>query len=313
LNEIKEKFIKIIFSGLDNAGKTSVLTALEKKYNFEKAISELKPTIKVDYHRTNFLGRTVMFWDMGGQETYRDLYKAKAEFYFAETDLLVYLIDIQDKERFSQSFKYLNEILDFFTKSKMDVPIIVSFHKLDPQIQNDEKFTTRIEELREKIASSFPSPKFKILYQQTSIYDIISIVQLVSYALSIFDQRFFELSELMENYIGILNCLSLILFDQNGIIISEFYNEDIYPAIYVEFLEDIREHIFLLKRMEEEKTLINDLTDMEGNIVSYLHRIEVGGFNFFISSLLDKDSKTIFEREFVNLRDKVIAILKGLM
>ncbi len=311
MSEIKKNIIKIIFSGLDNAGKTSVLTALEKKYNFEKAVSELKPTIKVDYHQTNFLGRTVMFWDMGGQEIYRDLYKAKAEFYFAETDLLVYLIDIQDKERFSQSFSYLNEILEFFTKNKMDIPLIVSFHKLDPQIQNEDKFMTRIEELREKIASSFP--KFKILYQQTSIYDIISIVQLVSYALSIFDERFFDLSEIMENYIGILNCLSLILFDQNGIIISEFYNEDIYPAIYVEFLEDIREHIFLLKRMEEENTLINDLTDMEGNIISYLHRIEIADINFFISSLLDKDSKTRFEGEFVNLKDKIVTILKELM
>jgi len=29
-------FLKIVVSGLDNAGKTSILTALDKKYDFEK-------------------------------------------------------------------------------------------------------------------------------------------------------------------------------------------------------------------------------------------------------------------------------------
>ena len=51
-----ENAIKIIVSGLDFAGKTSILTALDKKYNFQKEILELKPTIKVDYHKTVFLG-----------------------------------------------------------------------------------------------------------------------------------------------------------------------------------------------------------------------------------------------------------------
>lgn len=311
MSESKKNFVKIIFSGLDNAGKTSVLTALEKKYNFEKTILELKPTIRVKYRYTRFLGRDINFWDMGGQEKYRQQYKAKAEFYFSETDLLVYLIDIQDKKRFSQSLNYLTEILDFFSDNKMDVPLIVSFHKLDPDILYKDEYISRIEDLREKISSSYPN--FKILYQQTSIYDIISIVQLVSYALSIFDERFFDLSELFEKYIRILNCLSLILFDHNGIIISEFYNEDIYPEIYVEFLEDIREHIFLLKRMEEENTLMNELTYMEGNIMSYLHRIEIGNDNFFMSSLFKKDIKEKFEQEFVNLKDETIAILKEII
>lgn len=308
MSESKENFVKIIFSGLDNAGKTSILTALERKYNFEKEISELKPTIKVNYQSTKFLGNDVKFWDMGGQSQYRELYKAKAEFYFADTDLLVYLIDIQDKPRIPQSLEYLGEILEFFSDNDMDVPVIVTFHKFDPDLRIDDKLINWVMELKQKIADDFPD--LKILFQQTSIYDIISIVQLVSYGLSLFDEKFFELSELLEKYIGILNCLSLILFDKNGIIISEFYSDNINSDLYIEFLVDVREHLFLLKRMEEENTLMNDLTDMEGNIISYLHRIEVGNENFFISSLFDRDSKDKFEEEFVNLKDATIAILK---
>jgi len=311
LSESKENFVKIIFSGLDNAGKTSILTALERKYNFEKEISELKPTIKVNYQSTKFLGNDVKFWDMGGQSQYRELYKAKAEFYFADTDLLVYLIDIQDKPRIPQSLEYLGEILEFFSDNDMDVPVIVTFHKFDPDLRIDDKLINWVMELKQKIADDFPD--LKILFQQTSIYDIISIVQLVSYGLSLFDEKFFELSELFEKYIGILNCLSLILFDKNGIIISEFYSDNINSDRYIEFLEDVREHLFLLKRMEEENILMNDLTDMEGNIISYLYRIEVENENFFISSLFDRDSKDKFEGEFVNFKDETIAILKEII
>ena len=51
-----ENAIKIIISGLDNAGKTSILTALDKKFDFEKEIMQLKPTVKVEYSASNFLG-----------------------------------------------------------------------------------------------------------------------------------------------------------------------------------------------------------------------------------------------------------------
>ena len=46
-----ETLLKIIVSGLDNAGKTSILTALDKKYDFHKDIVQLKPTIRVEYHK----------------------------------------------------------------------------------------------------------------------------------------------------------------------------------------------------------------------------------------------------------------------
>ncbi|MBD3211280.1 MAG: hypothetical protein GF311_01635, partial [Candidatus Lokiarchaeota archaeon] len=98
-----ENAIKVIVSGLDNAGKTSILTALKLKYDFRKEVMNLKPTIRVEYQRTEFLGTSAIFWDMGGQEKYRKLYQKRKEMYFGETDLLVYVIDIQDRERFESS------------------------------------------------------------------------------------------------------------------------------------------------------------------------------------------------------------------
>ena len=119
--------IKIIISGLDNAGKTSILTALDKRYNFEQEIEELQPTKKIEYHQTQFLNKSIAFWDMGGQERYRKLYIADPDFYFANTNLLLYIIDIQDRSRFKLTLEYLNVILEYFEKNNIEVilPVLI--------------------------------------------------------------------------------------------------------------------------------------------------------------------------------------------
>jgi len=225
-----ESLLKIIVSGLDNAGKTSILTALDKKYDFEKDIVQLKPTIRVEYHKMNFLRNNCVIWDMGGQETYREIYVNYQDVYFDATDLLIYVIDIQDPERFDNSMEYLNAILTFFSESKMEVPIIITFHKYDPELKANEEILANIKKLREKILNEYSD--FNILFQQSSIYDIISIVQLVSYGLSVFDKKFFELSELLEYYIEIFNNQALIVFDRNGIIVSEYYSGFIWTVCF---------------------------------------------------------------------------------
>ncbi|MFX0187401.1 MAG: ADP-ribosylation factor-like protein [Candidatus Hodarchaeota archaeon] len=306
-----ENAIKIIISGLDNAGKTSILTALDKKFDFEKEIMQLKPTVKVEYSASNFLGNRVYYWDMGGQKQYRELYEKNKDMYFAGTDLLVYIIDIQDKSRFDLSLEYLNTILKYFQNNEMEnVPLIISFHKFDPQLRDSEEILYNINDLREKILKE--NPKFKILFQQTSIYDIISIVQLVSYGLSVFDKAFFELSILLEDYLEEFECSSLILFDQNGIIISEFYSELIDSDHYIILLENIKEHLFLLKRMlEEEKTEHNFFT-IEDNFLSYLHRIIYKKYNYYISVIIEENKKETLLEKFPNLVDEIFNIFDSL-
>jgi len=306
-----ESLLKIIVSGLDNAGKTSILTALDKKYDFEKDIVQLKPTIRVEYHKMNFLKNNTIFWDMGGQETYREIYINYQNVYFDATDLLIYVIDIQDPDRFDNSLEYLNAILTFFSESEMDVPIIITFHKYDPELKADEEILANIEKLREKILNEYPN--FNILFQQSSIYDIISIVQLVSYGLSVFDKKFFELSELLEYYIEIFNNQALIVFDRNGIIVSEYYSE-IEHDVYVELLESIKEHLFLLKRMEEEKYEGNfDFTSTEGKLFSYLLKTKINNDIFFVSAVLKEEQKVKFFERFPNFLDDLTKIIKQLI
>jgi signal recognition particle receptor subunit beta len=305
-----ENNVKIIISGLDYAGKTSILTALEKKYDFHKEILELKPTIRIEYHQTTFLGNICYFWDMGGQEKFRELYQKRQEIYFEGSDLLLYVIDIQDKNRFDESLGYLDSILQFFISTNQDVPLIIAFHKYDPEKRGDDEVNNNIVELRDILLIKYPT--FKILFQQTSIFDIISIVQLISYGLSIFDQQFFELSELLEEYLIKFECISLILFDKNGIIISEFYGDNITPDIYIDLLENIKEHLFLLKRMQEEKTEAT-IYSMETDIFSYLHKFEVGEETLYLSVLIEEKLKDRFMEIFADFMDDLIPILKSII
>ncbi|MFX1455164.1 MAG: ADP-ribosylation factor-like protein [Promethearchaeota archaeon] len=302
-----ESLLKVIISGLDNAGKTSILTALDKKYDFQKDIVQLKPTIRVEYHKMNFLRNNTIFWDMGGQDSYREIYINYQDVYFDATDLLIYVIDIQDTERFENSLEYLDAILTFFTESDMDVPLIITFHKYDPDLRGNSEIMQHIDELRKKILEKYSS--FKILFQQTSIYDIISIVQLVSYGLSVFDDKFFELSELLEKYLNQFKSQALIVFDRNGIIISEYYS-DIKPQVYVELLESIKEHLFLLKRMEEETfELDHDISITDHALFSYLHRLKVGEEPFFISVATRQNQKEEFLEKFPDFLDELSKIL----
>ncbi|MGB5910111.1 MAG: ADP-ribosylation factor-like protein [Promethearchaeia archaeon] len=307
-----ERLVKIIVSGLDNAGKTSILTALDKKYDFHRDIISLTPTIRVEYHTTYFLNQKVIFWDCGGQTQYRELYEKKQDIYFDGTDLLLFIIDIQDKERYETSLEYLDMILQHFKRNKMDVPLIISFHKFDPEIRTNGVYIEEIESIREDIIKKYSN--FKVLFQQTSIYDLLSIVQLVSYGLSVFDEKFFDLSDLLENYIHEFSCKSLILFDRNGIIISEFYNSEIEPEYYVELLESIKEHLFLLKRMQEEsyETEYNLTTNGSG-LLSYLHRIKIGEESLFISVIIQEKYKEPFMENFseflIEIKDILMPIL----
>jgi len=194
----------------------------------------------------------------------------------------------------------------------MEVPLIIAFHKFDPEFSGKEGMIEEIESLREHLLKKYPF--FKILFQQTSIYDIISIIQLISYGLSVFDEKFFDLSELVEKYLIQFESESLILFDKNGIILSEYYKDTIEPEVYVELIESIKEHLFLLKRMSEESYETDyALSSIGEELISYLHRIELEDESLFVSVVVKEKLKEILLENFSDFMSELIEILKPLL
>ncbi|KAJ2848449.1 ADP-ribosylation factor-like protein 2 [Coemansia brasiliensis] len=86
----KEKEIRILVLGLDNAGKTTIM----KRLNGE-SISTISPTLGFNITTLDFDSYKVNFWDVGGQRTIRPYWRN----YFEKTDGIIWVVDSADKER----------------------------------------------------------------------------------------------------------------------------------------------------------------------------------------------------------------------
>jgi len=299
--------LKIILSGLDNAGKTSILTALEKKYDFQKKVKKLKPTVRVKYHQTKFLGNNIYFWDMGGQEKYRALYESKLDVYFDKAALFIYIIDIQDYARYESSIEYLTKLLYYIEENELDIPLIVAFHKFDPELKDDNAIIKNVQELSDKIIKL---KQLKMLFL-TSIYDIYSIIHFISSALSIFNDNHLKLKELCKNYLKDFGGKSLILFDQNGFIISEFYTDSLDYNIYIELLNSTTEQIILLKKIQEKQFKYDyGFTPINDHSVAYLHKIKFENEIFYVSVLIDEIGKEKLQNKISDFLNDLNGVLK---
>ncbi|KAI0069242.1 ARF/SAR [Artomyces pyxidatus] len=101
-NRQKEKEMRVLFLGLDNAGKTTIL----KKLNDED-ITSISPTLGFNI-KTFVHGRyTLNVWDVGGQRTLRPYWRN----YFEQTDALVWVVDSGDRMRMRDCKEELHSLL----------------------------------------------------------------------------------------------------------------------------------------------------------------------------------------------------------
>merc|ERR1712146_646648 len=86
----KEKEVRLLILGLDNAGKTTIL----KKFNGED-ISTIEPTLGFNIKTLGYKGYKLNVWDVGGQQTIRSYWRN----YFEQTDGLIWVVDSADRWR----------------------------------------------------------------------------------------------------------------------------------------------------------------------------------------------------------------------
>ena len=185
---------KILMIGLDNGGKTSILAVLQDKFSI---IKDLLPTRGVQREKLDFFGYPIISWDLGGQVQYREkLYFNKPELYFSDADLILYVIDIQDSDRFPESANYFKMVLSALNDLNEYPPVLVVLNKSDQDVRRTLQWQKKVDTVKnmfDKVVAEWDA--FEMDYSDTSIFQNTTIMQMFSIAL----MKISETSEIVEN------------------------------------------------------------------------------------------------------------------
>jgi len=166
---------KVLVVGLDNAGKTATLSKFGGRLGISDTIAT-HPTKGVVRMKFGNSKMSLFIWDLGGQQEYRERYLSNPEQYFVELDLLLFVIDVQDPDRFDEALEFLDKILDSLIILEESPYILVFIHKFDPDIKNDPKIQINVELLKNNLRELLKTKpyNFDIEIYLTSIYSMIS-------------------------------------------------------------------------------------------------------------------------------------------
>lgn len=292
---------KVVFLGLDFAGKTSIITAITKRFGFEEEVARLKPTRRVARDTFRFLGLEFYRMDFGGQAQYREDYLKNPAKYLSGTDLIFYVIDAQDYNRYIETIDYLDQLLLFFKEEQDYPPICVLFHKMDPQFAKDRVINRKILTLKQALTRY--SHDFDIFFFETTIFDIKSIMTAFSSGLSMIFEKMEIVSNLFSEISRNYNSILIALFDAKGITIGEYYKPHLQLKEKIKIYEI---YIKLQKQIVAENRTLLEFSDKFDSGIKFSGVIEVLNFGnlYFYLLFIIKEDETDLEKT-VDILDKI--------
>lgn len=218
---------KVAFVGLDSAGKTSILRTLDGTYS---ELNEIKPTLGTERSDFEIMGVQIKNWDLGGQERYRIEHLQNYKEVLFGTDLIIFVLDVQNENRFKEAVSYFDDILHALRRLKIKCPVLICHHKIDPDIAESTGITEKIETATNLFNDTAKKHNLKIKTFVTSIFNRKSLLEMFSFAISELIQltilnRILDEFRQASDKLGVLGAL---LFDRNFFIVGNSFPN---PAI----------------------------------------------------------------------------------
>jgi len=212
--------IKCLFVGLEFSGKTSIISILERKF---AEIFKLKPTKGMAMTDFSLLRLPIKLWDMGGQKGYRNDYLSTSRDFFDSTNLLFYVIDVQDQSKFAETIEYYQNILKVLELRNLDPRILIILHKCDPDMKSEPQTLKNVRELKKRL-SEIPTALNASIHE-TNIYEPIPIQSLfVQEILKLLPRGGF-IQELLTKFMKGIGANAVSLIDNNILTIADAYTE----------------------------------------------------------------------------------------
>ncbi len=210
----KHRRIKIIFTGLENTGKTSFLVSIKRNYSF---LPSLVPTTRPTQDSLDFLGTTILKWDIPGSPANRTEFLEKAEFYIYETDLMYYFIDVQNP-KLSENEEFLKTIISRCDEFDPHLPIVFILTKVDEDVTQKDIILQNLAQIKARITNLLGKHPYKFFH--TSIFSIYSVLNAFSYGLRQLSPNRPLLEHLLHDFIKQHDISTALLLNENGLVLA---------------------------------------------------------------------------------------------
>ncbi|EME31946.1 ADP-ribosylation factor 1 [Galdieria sulphuraria] len=109
------KEVRVLMVGLDNAGKTTLLYRIK-----EGSMIKTVPTIGFNMEQIEVNNLKMQVWDLGGQTSIRPYWRS----YYQKQEALIFVVDSNDRERFSTA---KTELLSILQEEELKNTVIAVF------------------------------------------------------------------------------------------------------------------------------------------------------------------------------------------
>ncbi|PHH79875.1 hypothetical protein CDD82_2129 [Ophiocordyceps australis] len=137
---LKDKELRILMLGLDNAGKTTIVKRI-----MGEDVETVSPTLGFIIKTIDYEGYKLNIWDVGGQKTLRSYWRN----YFEKTDALIWVVDATDRLRTDDCRQELHGLLEEERLAGASLLILANKTDVEGCMDGDEiRGALRLDEIR---------------------------------------------------------------------------------------------------------------------------------------------------------------------